>query len=1050
MAFNKSKALENALKFLNQGKVPQAIAEYQQILRNDPKDQATLMTVGDLYARQGDMSHAIEYFERLAQVYLNDGFNSKAIAIYKKIAKLAPNELAPLERLADLYVQQGVLSEARPLFLQIAEAHLKANHAQRAVEVLHRLLDVEPENLRVQMRLAELYNVMGQKKEAAQTYLNYAQRLFDRGEHDEAEKLVQRSLEVDPTNGAALLLRAKSLIASSKNTEAIALLESHPEANSGGEVSQMLLDLEIKSGQTEKAAGRARKQLARGHQHTAPLYTVAETMIANGQGLEAMRLLEELRHSMIEAGEQDKFLKAVSAIVEKQPSEAAPLELMVDFCRYTSNSHQLPLALSQLADLCSATGNYSRAEECLQELIDRNKDDERLVERLNQLRAQSGGTSQPTVEEKAAAEPPPRIDADEKPIPPPPPAIIEETFDEETQKYIAQALTDVDLFSSYGLTQKATHLLENVLQRAPRHTPTLERLLDLHLGAGNERRTAELASQLEQIHRERNDTVNADRFLELRERFQKAAGMSEDELPAAPPLGAAPAAPPASAPAARASVESAALASEPAVFEVTPSPTEAEAAAATSSVFEEFEISLIQPESQPELQPAAEPTASAPPSAPVVAETNTPPAPVAAQPPAAAASVAEAPEEVDLSDEWEAMIQDVADTATKAPVASASSPQAAIEPAAEFVIPQEAAPELEPEPASIPEPAPIPEAAEIPELTLAQADLDEPAPAPAPPEAEVIELQDIVSAELGEESAPEPTFELVEDAAAEAEPVDLARNLPAEVSAEPAAEPEPVSAASHEFDLELTAPTKSTSAPEPATTEDFISELVAEIDGFDAPRPSTEVHANAHGNVPAEVRGEVPAASLSKIFEQEPEPMKSVRLPHVPEPTNGNTAEPAGPQVTAESLNQLSEVFQEFRAELGELGEEDEDLETHYNLGIAYREMGLLDEAIGEFQKVAKAVQKGKPFRYSMNCATMLGLCFMDKGEPKVASMWYQRALESPGLEQDAVLALRYDLGMALENAGESKQALDSFRQVYAMNIDYRDVADRIAELQRH
>ena len=57
------------------------------------------------------------------------------------------------------------------------------------MEVLHRLLDVEPENPRVQMRLAELYNVMGQKKEAAQTYLNYAQRLFERGEAEEAEKL---------------------------------------------------------------------------------------------------------------------------------------------------------------------------------------------------------------------------------------------------------------------------------------------------------------------------------------------------------------------------------------------------------------------------------------------------------------------------------------------------------------------------------------------------------------------------------------------------------------------------------------------------------------------------------------------------------------------------------------------------------------------------------------------------------------------------------------------------------------------------------------------
>src|SRR5215469_5271984 len=210
--------------------------------------------------------------------------------------------------------------------------------------------------------------------------------------------------------------------------------------------------------------------------------------------------------------------------------------MMVDFCRYTSNSHQLPLALSQLAELCSATGNYSRAEECLQELIDRNKNDERLVERLNQLRVQSGGTSQPAVEEKAASELPPRIGADEKAVAPPPPAIIEESLDEETQKYIAQALTDVDLFSSYGLTQKATHLLENVLQRVPRHTPTLERLLDFYLGAGNERRTAELASQLEQIYSQRGDTQNSERFSELRMRFQAAAGMSAAELPEAPPI----------------------------------------------------------------------------------------------------------------------------------------------------------------------------------------------------------------------------------------------------------------------------------------------------------------------------------------------------------------------------------------------------------------------------------------------------------------------------------------------------------------------------------
>ena len=88
----------------------------------------------------------------------------------------------------------------------------------------------------------------------------------------------------------------------------------------------------------------------------------------------------------------------------------------------------------------------------------------------------------------------------------------EEALDPDTQRYVAQALTDVDLFSSYGLTQKATNLLEAVLQRAPRHTPALERLLDLSVGTGNDRRMAQLAATLEEVYRNREDRVNAERF----------------------------------------------------------------------------------------------------------------------------------------------------------------------------------------------------------------------------------------------------------------------------------------------------------------------------------------------------------------------------------------------------------------------------------------------------------------------------------------------------------------------------------------------------------
>jgi pilus assembly protein FimV len=957
MAFNKTKALESALKFLNQGKVAQAIGEYQQILRHDPKDQATLMTVGDLFARQGEMGPAVEYFERLAQVYLSDGFNSKAIAIYKKIAKLAPAELAPLERLADLYVQQGVLSEARPLFLQIAEAHLKANRAAKAVEVLQRLLDVEPDNPRVQMRLAELYNVMGQKKEAGQVYYNYAQRLYERGEDDEAQKLIERALTVEAAHPAATLLKARILARTNKAEAAIAILDSHPEVEAGGEVTNLIVDLELAAEQFDKAADRGRNQLVRGSAHSALLQKVCESLIETGRAKQAVSLLCELREPLIETSEHDKFVKLLSSAIEKLPGDAEPLEMLADFARHTSDPFQLTTALNKLVDLYAETDNLSRAEELMQELVDRNKGDERLIAKLEQLRARRTGQTmppaapepepQPTMAEVTSREHPPAPEPSAQPAPTAPAAAAEEPLEEETQRYIAQALTDVDLFSSYGLTQKATQLLENVLQRAPRHTPTLERLLDLCLGAGNERRTAELAAQLEQIYLKRSDTINAERFAELRQRFQKAAGLTEEDLAA-----------------------------------TTESPAAQPVAAATTA-----EPSAAEPEAEQEIEPAVQPATSAPvefeiPLEPEPAKSEALPAePVTSPTPEASAPPAPITTEVDLSDEWEAMVQELAE-----PAPTDAMPEAAASVTEEVAEPEVTEPAEEPEAAR----------AEMAELEVAK------------PEPEIAEF-----------AAPEPVAAQSEEIAAPSEePVETHEPAPIETP-EPTfefdEEPEPETPApepeSAEFELELSAePTPAESHSGPATTEDFLSELAAEIEDMQSPEAEHEPSAEAVASEAAE------------------EPV---------------------PELSPASLNELAEVFEEFRAELGEMNE-DEDLETHYNLGIAYREMGLLDEAIGEFQKVAKAVQKGRPFPYAMNCAALLALSFMDKSEPKIAALWYQRALDLPKLDQEAVLALRYDLGVALDMAGEADRALDSFRQVYAMNIDYRDVADRIATLQKH
>ncbi|MGH9435376.1 MAG: hypothetical protein ACRD06_05195, partial [Terriglobia bacterium] len=126
----------------------------------------------------------------------------------------------------------------------------------------------------------------------------------------------------------------------------------------------------------------------------------------------------------------------------------------------------------------------------------------------------------------------------------------------------------------------------------------------------------------------------------------------------------------------------------------------------------------------------------------------------------------------------------------------------------------------------------------------------------------------------------------------------------------------------------------------------------------------------------------------------------------------------------------------------------DDTPQTHYNLGVAFREMGLIDEAVGEFQKVVKGAAGADSTPKLLEACSLLGVCFMEKQMPEIAVRWLTRALQSPGLTEDTTMALTYDLAAAYEQSGDAKAALERFYEVYSQNIDYRDVAEKIRLLQ--
>jgi len=158
--------------------------------------------------------------------------------------------------------------------------------------------------------------------------------------------------------------------------------------------------------------------------------------------------------------------------------------------------------------------------------------------------------------------------------------------------------------------------------------------------------------------------------------------------------------------------------------------------------------------------------------------------------------------------------------------------------------------------------------------------------------------------------------------------------------------------------------------------------------------------------------------------------------------TEETAAPPAAPELSGtQDESSLQEIFREFRKGV-EQQLSAEDYDTHYNLGIAYKEMGLLDEAIGEFQLASKAPT------LTVECCSLLGLCFLEKGMPQLAIKWYGKGLSAPGIRELETAGLLYDLARVYQDTGDTNLAYSTFLEVYGINTNYRDVVERVRDLE--
>jgi tetratricopeptide (TPR) repeat protein len=1129
--FNKQKVLSAAEKYVQQGKMQNAIAEYEKVIKADPKDLTVTNTIGDLYSRLGEIDKATDCFKTVGDAYATQGFTVKAIAMYKKISKLKPS-LESVLKLAELYTQQGLFNDARAQYLQVAEEFLKSGELDNAVRIFQKILEMDPENTTMRIKLAEVYVRLGKKTEAWQIFSAAAETLRAKGSLPGVDEILTRMLTLDPGNAYALLMQGRNMLESGDGEGAITALTKVADLDSNPEGLKDLLKAYLQAGRLSDAGTIAGKLLTV-HNDLSAISDFADALMQAGQYESALQVYDDNAERLL-AEDPGKILDHLHGIIGHVRDNPASLEkLLALFNKAGENTHTTEVT-ELLAHASVQAGDFVRARDLYQSLSQREPDNTMHLQNYEQMLARLGGTTGGakliTPEEAVVI-----VDELEATAP-----SVHQHYSDEVSLAVRSALTDAELFISYNMPAKAMGPLVAALPQAPNDLRLNQRLAALHTRAGRFTEAGVCCRTLQTVYSDAGYPEEATRYGELADRFEErtagpaaiavgeevetshgvaeeavaeeAVAVAEDgvaqefAVEEAPGAGIAEAEVAAPWPTGESAHEVAAAGEGTAEAEEI---TAAEGEAQTDEIdlSSEWEDSVTVEADSPE-QPTAEheiaepAQAAALPSDEKINETIDEIRFYFAQglPEQAWAALAklqtQAPDDARVDQvraELEAAMQSAADAETANAEESIEEitvddiPQANVEeveaPVAEIAEPEIAEAEI-PEPEAvveIEEPAPVPEQEPEPEVVQAVVEpppvvkaapapppKKKPAPKPAPaPEPEVEEpapavLQEFASdldSSLGDNFLP----------GAVAKPAELPRAekhvRTAEPELAPVAHTEKVVTGQQapvlgEFvaDLEESLGDDFLSAaPVPAPTAQPAAKLTpgaprpVSTPHISAPAASAAAAAPAMGRVtPAGPPPSVPAvaAQAPQVIAQQvvaqPKPQPPAPVPAAP-PAAAAKASPFGDEPSVD----LAEMFGELKHDLeSDVASADEDPETHYNLGIAFREMGLLDEAIGELQKACQSVDRGHAFPQIMQTYTWLAQCFLDKGVPEAAIRWYEKALAVVGIDQETRTALNYELAAAHETAGDKTSALKHFMEVYGSNIDYRDVAERIKALK--
>ena len=406
MSFDKAKAMRNAERFVAQGKIRAAIAEYRTVVDNDPRDIATLNMLGDLLAKNSEKRDAVTCYMQVAEHYNKQGFAQKAIAIYNKISRIQPDSIEVSAKLAELHKVKGSLSEAREHYNTLAEHYQKNGRRLEALAMYKQIALLDPNNTDVCLNLADAYLREQQRDEAVEAYAEAGARFSRQNKHEEAIRSLMKGYDIKATDLRILNGLVKAQSALGRATKAASLLEEIMESEPyNRDVLYLLIECCIDSNNAAGAEKAVVKLVEIEPANYSKFLDLIRIYLNVNDPESAARILTMSAEYLLAGGQSDECGKWINEILERDPGQLAGLRLLIRYNSWLNDQNGIRLALERLYAAAAAKESIDDERYALTQLVVIRPHETRFRDRLSEINEKYGYSDEPIDETLFPAEP---------------------------------------------------------------------------------------------------------------------------------------------------------------------------------------------------------------------------------------------------------------------------------------------------------------------------------------------------------------------------------------------------------------------------------------------------------------------------------------------------------------------------------------------------------------------------------------------------------------------------------------------------------------------